>query len=171
MKQNQYQMKPQDIVILLKIIATDNGNWQQKPVAEALIMSQSEISQSVARMQYAGLIFENGKKVMRSAFLEFLQHGISYVFPQKPGAMVRGVPTAHSALPLNKIILSEENYVWPSAKGKMRGQSIIPLFPTVPDAAVKDSQLHELLSLVDALRIGKVRERNLALTELTKRIS
>ncbi len=164
-------MKPQDIVILLKIIAMDNGNWQQKPVAEALIMSQSEISQSVARMQYAGLLFENGKKVMRSAFLEFLQHGISYVFPQKPGAMVRGVPTAHSALPLNKIILSEENYVWPSAKGKMRGQSIIPLFPTVPDAAVKDSQLHELLSLVDALRIGKVRERNLALTELTKRIS
>ncbi len=118
MKQNQYQMKPQDIVILLKIIATDNGNWQQKPVAEALIMSQSEISQSVARMQYPGLIFENGKKVMRSAFLEFLQHGISYVFPQKPGAIVRGVPTAHSALPLNKIILSEENYVWPSAKGK-----------------------------------------------------
>ncbi len=171
MKQNQYQMKPQDIVILLKIIAMDNGNWQQKPVAEALIMSQSEISQSVARMQYAGLLFENGKKVMRSAFLEFLQHGISYVFPQKPGAMVRGVPTAHSALPLNKIILSQENYVWPSAKGKIRGQSIIPLFPTVPDAAVKDSQLHELLSLVDALRIGKVRERNLALTELTKRIS
>ncbi len=171
MKQNQYQMKPQDIVILLKIIAMDNGNWQQKPVAEALIMSQSEISQSVARMQYAGLLFENGKKVMRSAFLEFLQHGISYVFPQKPGAMVRGIPTAHSALPLNKIILSQENYVWPSAKGKIRGQSIIPLFPTVPDAAVKDSQLHELLSLVDALRIGKVRERNLALTELTKRIS
>ncbi len=171
MKQNRYQMKPQDIVILLKIIAIDNGNWQQKPVAEALIMSQSEISQSVARMQYAGLLFENGKKVMRSAFLEFLQHGISYVFPQKPGAMVRGVPTAHSALPLNKIILSQENYVWASAKGKIRGQSIIPLFPTVPDAAVKDSQLHELLSLVDALRIGKVRERNLALTELTKRIS
>ncbi|MDQ3051572.1 MAG: hypothetical protein M3Q95_11845 [Bacteroidota bacterium] len=158
-------------MILLKIIAMDNGNWQQKPVAEALIMSQSEISQSVARMQYAGLLFENGKKVMRSAFLEFLQHGISYVFPQKPGAMVRGIPTAHSALPLNKIILSQENYVWPSAKGKIRGQSIIPLFPTVPDAAVKDSQLHELLSLVDALRIGKVRERNLALTELTKRIS
>ena len=170
MKQFNYQMKPQDVVILLKIIAINNDDWKQMSLAESLIMSQSEISQSMVRMQYAGLLFENGKKVMRNSLLEFLQYGISYVFPQKPGAMVRGVPTAHSFLPLNKIIMSNENYVWPSAKGKMRGQCILPLYPSVPDAVSNDNQLHELLSLVDALRIGKARERKLAIEELTNRL-
>jgi hypothetical protein len=170
MKHFNYQMKPQDVVILLKIIAGNNDDWKQRVLADSLIMSQSEISQSVVRMQYAGLLFENGKKVMRNSLLEFLQYGISYVFPQKPGAMVRGIPTAHSFSPLNKIIMSDENYVWPSVKGKMRGQSILPLYPSVPDAVSNDNQLHELLSLVDALRIGKARERKLAVEELTNRL-
>ncbi len=170
MKHFNYQMKPQDVIILLKIIAVNNDGWKQKELADSLFMSQSEISQSVVRMQYAGLLFENGKKVMRKSLLEFLQFGISYVFPQKPGALVRGVPTAHSFSQLKKIILSDENYVWPSAKGKMRGQSILPLYSSVPDAVSKDNQLHELLSLVDALRIGKARERKLAMEELTNRL-
>ena len=66
--------------------------------------------------------------------------------------------------------MSDENYVWPSAKGTMRGQSILPLYPSVPDAVNNDNQLHELLSLVDALRIGKARERKLAIEELTNRL-
>lgn len=168
MKSGNYQMKPQDIVILMKIIAINNDNWKQQALAESLIMSQSEISQSLARLQYCGLLL--GKNVMRTSLLEFLQYGISYVFPQKPGAIVRGVPTAHSTLPLSKNIISDENYVWPTSKGTMRGQCIIPLYPTVTDAVVKDNQLHELLSLVDALRVGKVRERNLAMQELTIRL-
>lgn len=69
-------MKSQDIVILLKIVAIGHENWQQKPLAEVLGMSQSEVSQSVARSQYAGLLFGNGKQVMKSALLEFLQYGI-----------------------------------------------------------------------------------------------
>jgi hypothetical protein len=85
MKTLNYQMKPQDIVILLKIVAIGNDNWQQKPLAEALGMSQS-----VARSQFAVLLFGNGKQVMKSALLVFLQFGLAYVFPQKPGAVVRG---------------------------------------------------------------------------------
>lgn len=99
-------MKPQDVVVLLKIIALNSENWQQLQLAEALKMSQSEISQSVARSKYAGLLGGNGKKVMKQAFMEFLQYGITYVFPQKPGPVVRGVPTAHSAEPLKSVIVS-----------------------------------------------------------------
>ncbi len=37
--------------------------------------------------------------------------------------------------------------------------------------AVKgDHQLHELLSLVDAIRVGRVREKQLAIGELKKRL-
>jgi predicted transcriptional regulator len=69
MKPITYQMKPQDVVILLKIIAIGTDTWMQKPLAESLGMSQSEVSQSVARSQYAGLLFGNGKQVMKSALL------------------------------------------------------------------------------------------------------
>jgi hypothetical protein len=40
----------------------------------------------------------------------------------------------------------------------------------VVDAVKIDSKLHELLALVDALRVGKAREKELAIVELKKRI-
>lgn len=169
MKKNK-QMKPQDIVLLLKIISENNPKWEQKPMAEALEMSQSEISESVARSKFAGLLDVKGKSVMRYAFMEFLEHGIAYVFPQQPGAMVRGIVTAHSAFPLKEIILSNEVYVWPFGKGTDRGFAIDPLYSSVPKAVLKDAYLHELLALVDAIRVGRAREKELAIQELRKRI-
>ena len=170
MRQSQYSMKPQDVVILLKIIALNNDNWQQIPLAHSLKMSQSEVSQSVARSRYAGLLDDNGKKVMRQALYDFLQYGLAVVFPARPGAVVRGIPTAHSTAPLNKEISSGEDYVWPFAKGNVRGHGITPLYASVPQAAMDDEQLHALLALADALRIGKAREKNIAVQELKKRI-
>jgi len=170
MKTQQPTMSPLDVVVLLKIISIGNQPWNQKPLAEELRMSQSEISKSIARSKYAGLLDPNGKKVRKLALIDFLQFGIAYVFPQHPGALVRGIPTAHSASPLNQRIQSAEHYVWPSGKGKLRGQSIIPLYPSVVDAVQNDEKLHELLALVDALRVGRAREREIAIKELKQRI-
>ncbi len=170
MKTQSYQIKPQDILLLLKLVSDNNPKWNQKPIAEALGLSQSEVSESVARSKYAGLLEPKGKVVMKLALMEFLQYGLRYVFPQKPGAMVRGVPTSHSASPLKDNIQSVEEYVWPYGKGTVRGQSISPLYPSVPEAALKDSKLHELLALVDALRVGKAREKEIAIVELRKRL-
>ncbi len=166
----QNSMKPQDVVILLKIIALNNDSWQQLPLAHSLKMSQSEVSQSVARSKYAGLLDDSGKRVMRQALNDFLQYGLAVVFPTKPGAIVRGMPTAHSAPPLNLDISSGENYVWPFAMGDIRGHSITPLYSSVPQAVLDDERLYELLSLIDALRVGKAREKNLAIQELNIRI-
>lgn len=170
MKAQQSSMKPQDVVLLLKIISMNNDAWNQKWTAVELVMSQSEVSESVARSKYAGLLDPTGKKVMRMALMDFLEKGIRYVFPQRPGAVVRGIPTSHSAPPLNQEIQSTEDYVWPYGKGTVRGHSIIPLYSSVPEAALNDEQLYELLALVDALRVGRAREKELALQELKIRI-
>jgi DNA-binding transcriptional MocR family regulator len=170
MKEKQQIMSPHDIVILLKIVSCGDRLWFQKPLAEALGISQSEISKSLNRSKYAGLLAPNGKTVMRMALLEFLQYGLRYVFPIKPGAVVRGVPTSHSAKPLSDVIQSSEAYVWPYGKGTVRGHGIVPLYPSVPEAALKDEKLHELLALADALRVGRARERELAVKELKKRL-
>jgi len=170
MGQIKYILKPQDIVILLKIIALGDKPWLHHTLAEELGMSQSEVSQSLTRSCYAGLIDTSKKKVNRHALKELLTSAISYVFPQHPGPIVRGVATAHSAEPLNKYISSAEKYVWPSAKGQERGQAIEPLYSTVVQATAKDRELYELLSLVDAIRVGRTREKEIAKKELEKKL-
>ena len=156
-------MRPQDMLVLVQISLQKDDTWTQVDLAQALCMSQSEISASLSRSTYARLLHDRGRTVQRQALLNFIQHGLPYAFPQQPGAVQRGIPTAHSALPLSAEIVSEENYVWPSAKGKVRGHSIQPLYPSVVRAVQAAPPLYEALALVDAVRVGRARERNLAL--------
>jgi len=170
MKSEQVIMRPHDIVVLLKIISYGSEPWLQKPMATELVISQSELSKSIVRSKNARLLDDSGRKVRRLALMDFLESGIAYVFPQQPGSIVRGIATSHSAPPLNKQIKSDDHYVWPSAKGKLKGQAITPLYKTQPEAALNDEKLYEMLTLVDAIRVGSARERKLAISELKKRI-
>ena len=163
-------MRPHDIVVLLKIAAKKNESWFMKDLSHELNISASEVSESINRSVIAGLIAPNKKKLNKLALLDFLEHGLRYVFPQQPGAIVRGVATAHSAPPLSFIIKSLDYYVWPSGKGTLRGQSIQPLYPSVVEAVKEDENLYEYLALADAIRVGKAREKEIAIQELKKRL-
>ena len=163
-------MKPQDIVILLKLIIEDNKSWTQLSIAKALMISQSEVSESLARSAYARLLSDNGRKVAKQPLMDLLQYGIALVFPQQPGNVVRGIPTAHSAAPLKDLIQSNEHYVWPYGKGSVRGHAIQPLYSSFLPLIEQDQDLYALLALTDALRVGKVRERKLAVDLLKKKI-
>ena len=107
---------------------------------------------------------------MKNNLLDFVEHGLRYVFPAEPGAIQRGLFTAHSAPPLDQLVSVNEPYVWPWAEGKERGQAIEPLHPGVPAACAQDSELYELLALVDAIRLGRAREKEQAVKELRQRI-
>jgi len=163
-------MRPQDIVILLKIAAKGEQKWYMKDLSFELGISASEISESINRSVIAGLIASNKKRLMKLALLDFLEYGLRYVYPQRPGALVRGLPTAHAAPPLNTKIESNEPYVWPYAKGTVRGQAIEPLYPNVAEACLKDSVFYEFMALCDALRVGRAREKNLAIEILKQRL-
>lgn len=163
-------MRPLDIVILLQISLYNEENWLLKDLANKLKISASEVSESLNRSAIAGLISADKKTLMKDALIEFLEFGMKYVFPQKPGALVRGIPTAHSASPLKELLHSDEIYVWSFATGDVRGQAIEPLYKTVPEISKHDDKLYELLALSDALRIGRIREQKLAMEELKKRI-
>lgn len=161
-------MRPHDIVVLLKIISLGN-KWLNKDLSESLYISSSEISESLNRSMIARLISPDKKKVFKSALMRFIENGLGFVFPAEPGAIERGIPTAHSAPILNEYFLSEENYVWPSANGKVRGQTIAPLYPNQIKAVINDEKLYNMLALVDSIRVGKVRESEKAL-ELLRQI-
>lgn len=164
-------MRPHDVVILLKISLLKNELWLAKDVAYSLGISQSEVSESLNRSAMAGLIGQDKKTLMKKSLIEFLRYGLKYVYPERPGAIVRGMPTAHSGPPLKDLIAGSEIYVWPDAEGIVSGQKIKPLHPKVPWACKKDPKLYELLAMVDALRTGKVREQELAAEELGRRIA
>lgn len=92
------------------------------------------------------------------------------VSTQQPGPIVIGIPTAHSAPPLKDIISSGENYVCPFGKGTVRGQSVTTLYSSVTKAVQNDLKLYELLVLIEALRVGRAREKEIAIKELRARI-
>ncbi len=164
-------IKPQDVLVLLKMAQSDL-DWRLVDLAQEVGLSVSEVSMALERARRCHLLDHSKKRVFRSALLEFLLHAVKYVYPAEPGPVCRGIPTSHSAPPIKGRIVSSENdqYVWPDADGEVRGQAIEPLYPSVPQAARRDAKLHELLALVDALRVGRARERAIAIDELKERL-
>jgi hypothetical protein len=166
-------MRPQDIAVLLKIIISDS-NWMSKAIAEDLFLSPSEISYSLQRSALAGLLDSSKRKVMRRTFLEFIQYGLPRVFPAMRGPIAIGIPTAFSSPVMSSYFMTNqlnEMVVWPYAEGAVRGETISPLYPNAVQAALKDQTLYELLSLADVMRMGKIREKEIALRLLEEKFS
>jgi DNA-binding Lrp family transcriptional regulator len=164
-------LRPQDILVLLKLVAWDRI-WTFDQIAHELGLSASAVHRSVDRAAAAGLYRSSAKEVNRPALIEFLLHGIRYVFPPKWGGEARGIPTAWAARPLSNELSHSGSSppVWPDPHGTVRGIALEPLHPAAPDAVRRDKELGLLLALVDALRIGGARERNLAAKQLKKRL-
>ena len=161
------ELKPQDLLVLLKAVAHPDKTWTYVGLGEALSMSPSETHASVNRAIVCGLARakQRGKwKIHRPALLEFLLHGVRYVWPAIPGPTTRGIGTSYSIEPLASHIHASPNdvLVWAHPLGNLCGPSISPIYRTAPKAAQIDPVLHQLLALVDALRTGRARERMLA---------
>lgn len=169
-------LKPQDVVILLKLVVWGRQPWTYQRLAVELSISQSEVHAGVRRAEAAHLMSgtsaASGRPVL-PALKEFLMHGVRYAYPPEHGGLVRGMPTAYAAPPLNKVIVqtNEPPPVWPYAEGMVRGYKFAPLYPSVPKAAERDPKLYELLALVDAMRDGRARERNMAAKEIERRLT
>ena len=163
-------MRPQDVVILLKILTLQQADWQYRDLSSSLYISISEVSESLNRSHLAGLVDERRKKVFRQNLMEFIEHGLHYVFPQHPGSLVTGIATAHSHSFYQHLFVSEVNYVWQDADGDMRGLAIEPLYKGVVKAVKQDEMLYKMLASIDIIRVGKIRELKTALQELQKLI-
>ena len=170
-------LKPQDILIALKLVALGDRAWSYVKLANELSMSASEINAGVKRCLSANLLMpalQAGKSPQPAvkALEEFLVHGVKYAFVPELGELTRGLPTGYAAAPLkgNFVVGDDPPPVWPYAEGAVRGYSFSPLFRSAPQAALADQRLYELLILVDAIRGGKAREREMAICELQKRL-
>ena len=213
------QLKPQDFLVALKLVAWGEQRWTYARLAQELGISVSEAHACIKRGLQAGLLLANRepppaaskggpdanqmssdlaaqepmgiyrvtrKRVRRAALpddaeaavdnpvrpharnlAEFALHGAKYAFPAVKLPLVAGVPTSHSAPAFAGVFApGSTDFVWPHPNGTVRGVGIEPLHPAVPFAAMQDAKLYELLALFDALRVGKARERDMALERL-----
>jgi len=167
-------LKPQDLVILLKLVTIGKKNWSFSSLSAALYMSPSEVHAGIHRTISAKLAVKTTgqtKPAIRN-LEEFLLHGLRYFFVPDRGEITRGIPTLHAGPPLSKILVSSGDPppVWPDPEGDVRGQSFSPLYKSVPKAARQDLPLYEILVLTDAIRGGRPREREIAVKEIQNRL-
>ena len=153
-------LKPQDIVALLKICGYPTG--ERPPylmIGQQLSISPSEVHASVKRLENSGLVHEKemGSKPNFTAIEEFLIHGVKYAYPAERGNLTRGMPTSYAAEPLCQMIQAgrEPVPVWADPLGSVRGIALVPLYKTVPAAAKLDALLYSRLALLDAVRDGR----------------
>lgn len=143
-----------------------------RALEESTGISKSEVSAALRRCMDVGLArLERGSGVPRAntrALLGFVVHGLKYVFPARPGPVVRGIPTAHAAPVLANRLFSagEHIHVWEDGLGRVQGQRVDPLYRSVPYAVRRDADLYAMLALVDSIRLGQERESALAGTLL-----
>lgn len=165
-------LKSQDILILLKLVTLHGRPWSYNRLANDLFMSPSETHSGIRRAAAARLFDECRKIPLLKSLEEFLVHGVKYAFPPERGPLTRGIPTSHAAPPLKEQIVQSADPppVWPDPEGAVRGYEFSPLYKSVPKAAAHDGDLYELLALVDAIREGRARERDLAIKELKARL-
>lgn len=167
-------LKPQDVLVLLKLIVIREKTWSYSKLSVELGMSPAEVHAAAKRLQVAQLGVRKDDRLVPNIrnLSEFLAHGLRYVFVPDRGELTRGMPTLYAAPPLQDVIVPSEEPmpVWPDPHGEVRGASFSPLYKSAPTAARADPELYELLVLVDAIRGGRARERELAIRKMKKRL-
>ena len=163
-------MRPLDVAVLIKIADKGKQKWYMKDIAYELLISAGEISESINRSVIAGLISDNKKTVNKLALIDFLNKGLQYVFPVKPGGLAWGIETAYSASPVKKMFKHSDVYVWPYKNGYIKGQSVEPLYPYIPSVCLTDKSFYELFSLVEIIRLANSTEHKTAIELLRYKI-
>lgn len=165
---DQLVLRPSDVAVALRLAEAPEATYDM--LKDDLNISKSTAHDSVRRLQAAGLLRPESRTVNRLALLEFLEHGLRYAFPAALGALERGVPTAHAAKLLADELDVTDAVVWPSEHGDVMGSAIAPLYNHAAELPKRCPSLYGLLTLADALRVGRARDRKLAIVKLRERL-
>lgn len=171
----QIALKPQDLLVTLKLAVNKHREFTLTDLSVELGMFVSAVHGCVRRAELSRLLSRStgGLRPIQSSVREFVIHGARYAFPGMLGSLSKGVPTAVAGPVLQGRFEHGDALppVWPDAHGDSYGPMVTPLFPTVPVACKLDPQLYDVLTLLDALRVGAAREQKLAMDELAHRLA
>jgi DNA-binding transcriptional MocR family regulator len=156
-------VKPLDTYVLAGLLAKDDP-WTYRSLADRLHLPHAAVQRALGRAEDAGLYVGDRRQVHLPHFEEFAVHALRFIAPARLGALVPGVPAGWAAEPMVTAIQSAEDQppVWPYARGKVRGQALEPLHAAAPEAVEDWPELGEALAVLDSLRAGDSRVRQVA---------
>jgi DNA-binding transcriptional MocR family regulator len=162
-------LSPTDIYVLAGVLAGDGERITLRDLAQELHVDHTLVHRALRRAEQAGLYRGSSRQVNRANFEELITHAARFIAPAALGELTRGVPAAWAAEPISKRIHqagTEPPPVWPDADGQVRGQALKPLHAAAVPASRDSPALGELLSVIDSLRAGDARVRQVAAQEL-----
>lgn len=163
----QESLKPVDVAVALLLALKGGGpSATYIDMSNTLGVSSSTTHESVDRLQKSGLLRSGTREPNLHALRNFLAHGVRHAFPPTLGRTAKGIPTAHSGPSLSELFESTTPVVWPDIHGSVRGTSLAPLYPNATQLPARAPTLYDVLTLVDAIRMGQARERSAALKAL-----
>ena len=152
-----------------RLLLAGGADLTQRQVASALHLSLSTVHSSLKNLRRAELARGSGPYVVDGPrFLDFLVHAVPVLYLPERTGLVRGLPTGIFS-PLFRDRFTRPGdvpTVWPYSRGREVGEGLAPLYQSVPLACSRDPALYQLVAAVDALRVGRVREREAAFTYL-----
>jgi hypothetical protein len=140
-------------------------------LADRLHVPHPVVQRALGRAKGADLYSADRREVHLAHFEEFARHALRFLAPARLGALTAGVPAAWAAEPMASAIRSsgdEPPPVWPYVHGRVRGQAVEPLHSAAPEAVEIWLELGEVLALLDSLRAGDARVRQVAGDLLSK---
>lgn len=164
-------LKPQDVLVACQIALAGTTNPTHAWLSKTLHLSPSTVYEALKRCRQAKLVAgkindltSSGVSVVPQRLYEFLVHAVPILYYPRRIATVRGLPVAAFS-PIFRERFTKPGdlpVVWPYSKGKEVGEGLIPIYPTIPIACSQSPGLYELMSTIEMLRIGKVREKEAA---------
>ena len=161
-------LKPQDVLVACKLLSLGDSRWTFARLAGSLSISVSETHEATERCKKAGVLAISKKRliVVKRKLFELLTLAVPQVFYAVRGSIQMGMPTSVWAGPLAPRFPRGSGgdipLVWPHDGGATRGESLLPIYPTVPKIVEQDLPLYEMLALVDVVRTADVPDRKLA---------
>lgn len=165
----QPTLRPGDLVVACQLAVSPSAHFVS--LAESTGISSGECHNAVRRLRLARMMMAEERRPAREVLQDFLVHGAPFAFPPVVGSTTIGVPTAHSSPAFRVLVETTDGFVWPQAEGDARGRSLIPLFPGAPALSIKNPALYEMLTIIDALRVGSTRVRKIAAELLAARLA
>lgn len=167
-------MRSVELLVVLRLASWRKSKWTYQELAESLYLGEGQTHGAVKGAARCGFFDLRRKQILYANLMEFVEHGVKYAFPAQTTGDGVGLRTGPDAEPLRSHLAVKASlpYVWDAPDASdVAGIALPPLHRVVPKVALDDRHFHELLALLDVLRLRQsARHMNVAVRLLAERL-
>ncbi len=159
-------MKPQDLLIALKISANTGIYLRQIDLAYSLNLSTSAISRSLSRLIKCKIYLKQSNSIDSVRLMEFIEHAAPFILEINRTGPSAGEPLFNLKYCNRNRFQNPLSWGWDGGTGPKDVHGYAPFHRMVPSACRKDARLRRLVVLFERTLIAEGAERDHSLVEL-----